>query len=137
MVQRIAGLEHDLACGVEHREATAAAVKIAFVGSDEQLVADPGHAVRFARDRGQGLGLRDQRGLFLGCVDLVEVHRAGAEIIDDAAVAEIDQHDVVVFLQRYNRDVVLVDVDVFRFRIGGIEVGDAHHRHRARGPLGR
>ena len=52
----------------------------------------------------------------------------------DLAGGQIDQREVVVLLQRDDRDVVLVDRDVLGFRVGAVQRGQAGQRHIAAGP---
>ncbi len=50
---------------------------------------------------------------------------ASGEVADDRAGGEVDEHDVVVLLERDDGDVVVVDVHELRLRILRKERGDA------------
>ena len=118
-----AAVEGNAAVLVEEREATAAALPVAFVGGDEAVGVDPLHAVRLAERAVDGTGEVDH--LVLLGVDVLEVDRAGREAGGDLAAGEVDDGDVVVLLEGDHGLIVGVDVDELDLRILRGDGGEA------------
>jgi hypothetical protein len=101
VLQRIAGIPFHRARAIEDREAAAAALIIALVGRDEARVVEPAHRIGFTGDVVE-LARRRDHGIALG-VDAGEVHGAGREVRDHAALSEVHEGQVVVLLERHHR----------------------------------
>ena len=124
-LDRIAGIPHDGALGVEDGPASRAALPVAFVCGGNVLVIDPRNRVGFARNSSERFGRLDIAVLLH--VDAVEVHRAGGEHARDLVRVEIDNRDAVVLLERDGELVLRVDRHVLGLEVlGGVEAGLLH-----------
>ena len=107
----------------EDRPAARPAVHVALVRRGEMRVVDPLHGVGLALPARLAFG-EDQRAALVGRIDPLELHRPGREMRQHRAVARDDDH-VVVLLQAHHDFAERVDVDEFRLRILGRDLGQA------------
>ena len=130
MVQEVATVPLHFAIGVEDGDAARAALVVALVGGHKTGVVQPSHSIGFAQQAFGGLAGVDDA--VAGAVNVLQVHGARREVLDDLAFGHVHQHDVVVLLQGHDGNALGVDLDQFGLGIVRSDLGQAVQGHGVR-----
>ena len=119
LLEFAAAIELDVAVAIENSEPAAATEQVSLVRRGNSIIAItkcyPGDRIGFARYSGNVVRQRNQAVFIVVNVD--EIHCAHREMTSNRAAGEANDRDMVVFLQRNDGFVVVIDIDEFRLGV--------------------